>query len=224
MIDVVSATRLPEDRFWSESALGQSLRRLAFDLRLRPRISFENRRGLPEVYNAALAAPDCAPSVVFVHDDVWLDDHFFAARILDGLQAFDIIGLAGNRRCPPGHVGWGVIGESLAWDDLAHLTGIIAHGMHPCGPVSCFGAVPAECELLDGVLLAANAQALRDKAVRFDPQFDFHFYDLDFCRAARRAGLRLGTWPVAVTHQSGGAFGSPQWSQLLRAYQQKWGV
>ena len=223
MIDIVSATRCSEAGFWADSALGQSLRRLNFDGRLRPRVSFENRRGLSEVYNSALMAPDANDMLVFVHDDVWLEDLFLADRVAQGLRAYDVIGLAGNRRQSDQHVSWSYIGTDLVWDDLAHLSGIIAHGPQPFGPVNCFGAVPADCELLGGVLLAVNRRTLLARAVAFDPQFDFHFYDVDFCRTARRQGLRLGTWPISVTHQSGGAFGSAEWTARHERYVRKWG-
>lgn len=223
MIDIVSATRLPEAEFWANSALGQSLRRLSFDGRLRPRVSFENRRGLPDVFNSALTAADANGMLVFVHDDVWLDDFFLFNRISEGLRAYDVIGLAGNRRLPKHHVSWNYIDTHLTWDDLANLSGIIAHGLQPFGHIDCMGSVPADCELLDGVLMAANRHALLEKSVRFDPRFDFHFYDIDFCRTARQQGLRLGTWPIAVTHQSDGAFGDAHWRQLYEVYVQKWG-
>jgi GT2 family glycosyltransferase len=45
---------------------------------------------------------------------------------------------------------------------------------------------------------------------------------MDFCRTARLAGLRLGTWPICLTHQSGGAFGSGRWNAQYRLYQRKW--
>ncbi|WP_341888257.1 glycosyltransferase [Variovorax sp. YR752] len=223
MIDIVSATRCSEAEFWADSALGQSLQRLQFDGRLRPRVSFENRRGLSEVYNSALTAPDANDMLVFVHDDVWLEDFFLADRVAQGLRAFDVIGLAGNRRQSEQHVSWNYIGTDLVWDDLAHLSGIIAHGQKPFSRIDCFGTVPADCELLDGVFLAANRRTLLAKAVAFDPQFDFHFYDIDFCRTARRQGLRLGTWPISVKHQSGGAFGSAEWARLYPLYAHKWG-
>jgi GT2 family glycosyltransferase len=58
--------------------------------------------------------------------------------------------------------------------------------------------------------------------VAFDTRFGFHFYDLDFCRTARAQGLRLGTWPIAITHQSGGAFADPRWQSGLQIYLDKW--
>ena len=74
--------------------------------------------------------------------------------------------------------------------------------------MTSYGVIPAACELLDGVFISAKKSVLQANGVTFDPQFDFHLYDLDFCRSAREQGLRIGTWPVLLTHQSGGAFGT----------------
>jgi len=129
---------------------------------------------------------------------------------------------AGNRRRVPGQPGWAFVDAKFSWDERANLSGSVGHGKTPFGAVSHFGPAPADCELLDGVLLAARADALRQSGVRFDERFAFHFYDLDFCRSLRQQGLRIGTWPLAVTHQSGGAFGTPAWQQAHRSYQDKW--
>ncbi len=222
MIEIVAATRFAEADFWKKSALGWSLRRLAYDSRLVARIAFDNRRGLPDVFNARIAAPDAAEHLVFVHDDVWIDDYFIAQRVAEGLDAFDVIGVAGNRRRVDGQPAWLFVDERLNWDDRSNLSGSVAHGVNPFGPVSSFGPAPVECELLDGVFIAARRSTLRQKGVSFDPRFDFHFYDMDFCRRARACGLRLGTWPICLTHQSGGAFGTPAWREKYAAYVDKW--
>lgn len=223
MIDIVSATRLSEIDFWNKSPLGISLRRLAHDRRLVARLTFANRRGLPEIYNTRISAGDSSDMLVFVHDDVWIDDYFLADRVIEGLRNYDVIGVAGNRRKVQHQPAWAFVDTKFTWDDRAHLTGSVAHGGHPFGPISYFGAVPADCELLDGVFLAANTATLKENKVFFDPRFEFHFYDMDFCRSARQCGLRLGTWPICLTHQSGGAFGTQPWKQKYRAYIEKWG-
>lgn len=223
MIEIIAATRLTEKDFWSRSALGISLRRLALDTRMIARIAYSNRRGLPEIYNERIAAADAESVLVFIHDDVWIDDFFFGDRILDGLQAFDVIGVAGNRRRIRDQPAWAFVDTRFTWDERANLSGCVAHGQHPFGKISYFGLVPCECELLDGVFLAAAKSVLANKGVAFDPRFDFHFYDMDFNRSARQRGLRLGTWPICLTHQSGGAFGPENWSVKYRAYLEKWG-
>jgi hypothetical protein len=223
MIEIISATRLTEDKFWSSSALGISLRRLAHDTRLFPHITFENKRGLPEIYNERINAPDGHDILVFVHDDVWLDDFFLAQRVLNGLDEFDIIGIAGNHRRLPNQPAWAFIDKKFTWDSRNNLSGSVAHGDIPFGgAVSYFGPAPAECELLDGVFIAAHKTVLKITNTLFDPRFKFHFYDLDFCRSARSNKLRLGTWPICLTHQSGGAFGSPDWIENYDLYMEKW--
>ncbi len=223
MIEIISATRHSERNFWEASALGQSLRRLSQDPRLVPNVTFSNKRGLPEIFNARITAADGGELLLFIHDDVWLDDFYLADRVIEGCKAYDIIGLAGNRRRLPGQPAWAFTDAKFTWDAETNLSGGVAHGPTPFGAVSFFGAAPAECELLDGVFLAASKATLSSRGVRFDPRFDFHFYDLDFCRAAREKGLRLGTWPICLTHQSGGAFGSPKWLEKYRTYLEKWG-
>lgn len=223
MIEIISATRLSERDFWNESALGISLRRLEHDSRLVPRLAFSNRRGLPEIYNERISAGDANDILVFIHDDVWIDDYFLVDRAIEGLRTYDVIGVAGNRRKVPHQPAWAFLDCSFTWDDSANLSGAIAHGETPFGPISFFGATPVDCELLDGVFLAAKKSALKSNGVFFDPRFDFHLYDMDFCRSARQCGLRLGTWPICLTHQSGGAFGTKQWAEKYRAYIEKWG-
>lgn len=222
MIEIVSATRLSEELFWKSSALGISLRRLARDRLLRSHIVFENSQGLPQIYNARLVAAQAADVIVFIHDDVWIDDYFFSTRVADAMQRFDVVGVAGNRRLTPSQPGWPFCDEFFTRDDESNLSGSVAHAKGPFGPIAFFGATPAPCELLDGVLLAVNASAMRRRDVQFDPRFDFHFYDLDFCRSARCAGLNVGTWPIAITHQSAGAFRSQAWERKYREYQAKW--
>lgn len=225
MIEIIGATRLSESDFWSKSALGLSLRRLAYDARLVAHVVFANQRCLPDIFNARISAPDSRDLFVFMHDDVWIDDYFLADRVIEGLQKYDVIGVAGNRRRATYQPNWAwvSVGNGFARDDQANLSGSIAHGPQPFGPVSCFGPGPADCELLDGVFLAAKKSALLDKGLRFDPRFAFHFYDMDFCRCARQSGLRLGTWPICLTHQSSGAF-DKAWRDTFRAYAEKWGA
>lgn len=225
IVEIVSATRMSGGDFWNRSPLGWSLRRLSYDTRVTSRIAVENKQGLSDIYNERIDAADHHDILVFMHDDVWIDDIFLADRLLDGLAEYDVIGVAGNRRRVPNQPAWAFLDrvDGHFVRDLDNISGAVAHGDNPLhGMVAGFGEAPAECELLDGLFLAAKASTLRERQVRFDPQFDFHFYDMDFCRSARAAGLRLGTWPIGLTHRSGGAFGSEQWTEKYRAYLAKW--
>jgi predicted O-linked N-acetylglucosamine transferase (SPINDLY family) len=222
-VTVVSATKLSEQAFWSQSALGQSMRQqMDRDPRLSVSVAFENQTGLSELFNRAIEQAADDALLVFIHDDVWIDEPFFVSAVLAGLAQFDVIGVAGNRRVLPQQPAWPFTNLQFTWDDKSHLSGRVAHSMAPHGQASTYGACPARCRLLDGVFMAARKQTLQDKLVRFDPQFDFHFYDLDFCRSVHAAGLTMGTWPVDLTHQSGGTFGSPRWLAMYERYKDKW--
>jgi GT2 family glycosyltransferase len=213
---------LPRRDFPEKSALGISIQRILPDDRVATWVAFENRRGLPEVFNARIAAAK-SDAVVFVHDDVWIEDYYLLERVIEGLKAFDVIGVAGNRRRVKNQPTWAHVDDDFTRDEPANLSGRVSHGPYPMGPVTLFGEAPAQCELLDGVFLAARRSALLANDVLFDPKFDFHFYDMDFCRTARAKGLRLGTWPICLTHQSAGnAFGGPSWIEKRNIYREKW--
>jgi GT2 family glycosyltransferase len=222
MIDVVSATRLSAAEFDARAPLALSLRRLDRDPRLTRRIAFDNQFGLPEIYNRAVEANDGGDILVFVHDDVWLEDFYFSDRVLEGLKVFDVIGVAGNTRRLPGQDSWARSRDDSRLD-LPHLRGAIAHGEGPLGKVGFYGPIVGEVELLDGVFLAARRDVLLKNGIRFDRRFAFHFYDLDFCRTARSKGLRLGTWPISMTHRSTGSPNSSAWVEGRTAYFAKWG-
>jgi protein O-GlcNAc transferase len=222
-VEVVSATRYSENDFWNKSALGLSLKRhLKQDARLSAKISYENTRGLSEVFNEAIDRADLDTTLVFIHDDVWIDEANFTDVIAQGLERFDIIGVAGNKRRIPNQPAWAFVDIQFTWDGKENLSGQIAHSKNAFGAVEFFGDAPAACELLDGVFLAAKKSSLDKNAVRFDKQFDFHFYDLDFCRTAKQAGLTLGTWLVGLTHQSAGNFGTQHWVEKFKSYLNKW--
>lgn len=223
-IRVVCATRKEREEFYSATALGKSLslyRPPAVELRLFP----GNTLGLSAVYNTAIEESAGEQEILlFVHDDLHLCDFHWAGRLREGLAAFDIVGLAGNRRRVPGQPGWGMTDEKLTAEQRGNLSGIVAHGKgFPAETVNVFGPPGQRVALLDGLFLAVRSRTLQSKSLRFDERFDFHFYDLDFCREAEQAGLAMGTWPIAVVHESRGGYVSDSWRQGYERYLEKWG-
>ncbi len=95
------------------------------------------------------------------------------------------------------------------------------HAGSGAGKLDTFGPTPATVKLLDGVFIAARADSLKQAAVRFDPRFKYHFYDLDFCRQCEAAGLTMGTWPIAISHGSYGSWGD-SWRKARNIYLDKW--
>jgi GT2 family glycosyltransferase len=222
-VRVVCATRASQQDFLQKSALGRSLvaHRQAnpVDVLLFP----ENSQGLPTLYNQAIDQAKDKPAIlVFVHDDVHLCDFVWSERIAEAVRVFDVVGLAGNTRRVPHQPAWAFVDDKFTWDQQRNLSGIVGHGTRfPC-EITHFGAPRQACKLLDGLLLAADSEVLIESGVRFDEQFKFHFYDMDFCRQTELAGLTMGTWPLSVVHESGGAFGSPGWTEALGRYRNKY--
>lgn len=228
-IRFVTATRLDAAAFFASTALGKSLqfyrtfpRGQAIELRLFP----NNSESLSTCYNKAIEeAVDHPAILIFVHDDVYLNDFYWAQHLIDGLKAFDIVGLAGNRRRAPGQASWMFLDDAFHRDDDANLSGVIGHGQGfpDLIELSFYGAPGQEVKLLDGVFLAARSHALVRTKLRFDPRFQFHFYDLDFCRQAEIAGLRMGTWAISAIHASVGRLGVDAWREAYVAYLEKYG-
>jgi GT2 family glycosyltransferase len=222
-ITIVSATRFDKDRFYVESALGRTLAQTYPSYPTKAKIYFNNTLPLPICFNDAIAAAaDPEEVMVFVHDDVFIVDFFWIDKLLFGFQNFDVLGLAGNTRRLPRQPSWAFVDDKLTWDTPENLSGVVGHGQQfPC-QLSIYGQLGKLCKLLDGVLLAVKKSTLDAGNICFDERFDFHFYDLDFCRQVEMKNLRMGTIPLGIVHQSGGNFGSPQWRMGYERYLKKW--
>ena len=223
-IRFVIASRESRDGFFNSTAAGKFLQLYDFpfiELDLYP----ENSEGLPTAYNQSIEKAKSDPAIlVFTHDDIYLSDFYWADRVVNGLEHYDVIGVAGNKRRLPKQPAWPFVDDQFTWDDPSFLSGIVAHGFQfPHGALTFFGDSCQEVKLLDGVFLAVRSELLHSRDLRFDEQFDFHFYDMDFCRSAEEKDISMGTWAISLVHESGGSFGSPEWKRNKTQYFQKWG-
>lgn len=215
--------------------LGRCLRQFPKALRPRLYLMAGNRgpqcRGLPAIYNEAIdKLPDHGPAatadeeiVAFVHDDLFVHDWFLRIRLQEALRHFDVVGLAGEGQASAAQGNWYFDrGSDGRWQWAQRRpSGFLNHWDPTLVEPTTYGPTPRPCMVLDGVLLAARLAVLRRSGLRFDPQFRFHAYDIDFCRSALALGLTLGTWPIACTHGSGGSHDS-LWEQEVGRYQAKW--
>jgi GT2 family glycosyltransferase len=223
-IRLVCGTRAPYDDFVQKTALGRSLAVSRYRNPPQLLLFDNNRAGLSSIYNHAIQQAKDNPAIlVFIHDDIYLSDFFWMDRIREAVEKFDIVGLAGNVRRVPHQPGWMFVDPSFTRDEPRFFSGVVGHGKgFPCSDVSMYGPSGLECKLLDGLLLAADSGRLTEAGLGFDEQFAFHFYDMDFCRQAELKGLKMGTWPISVIHESGGAFGTPAWRDAYQRYLQKY--
>ena len=222
-IRVVCATKLSKDQFFTSSQTGRSL----FDLRktspVQVRLFEENAAGLSEAYNEAIEeAKDSSSVLVFMHDDVLINDFFWTQRIYAGLKEFDVVGIAGNTRRSIRQPGWIMTNLSGALDEFKYLSGAIGQGSKfPPQRLDVFGATGLQCKLMDGVFLATHSETLHASGLRFDPIFKFHFYDMDFCRSAEMLNLKMGTIPLSIVHASYGNT-DQSWLDTYQRYLEKW--
>lgn len=222
MIHFICATPLPNiEEFKKQSNLFdycKSIEKLAHKS-TSLNIVFNNRESLGKVYNNQIERlkHKTEDIVVFVHDDVIIED----INLLEKLEqsSFDIIGLAGTEILyfdPP------ILWHRCPYTPTSNLSGAVAHTDGKQIWQSSFGPFRKYCQVIDGLFIAVKLKRLIKAGVRFDEQFDFHFYDLDFCLTARVTGLFIGTEPIWVVHRGLGEWDKPEWYANQERFIKKW--
>jgi len=223
-VRIICATRVSENEFLSKTATGKSIKNFINVSRVEVRLYANNSTPLGILYNRAIDEVKDSPAIlVFMHDDIWLGDYFWTQRIRDGLNHWDIIGLAGNKRRVSGQPSWAYLNDKFQWDEAKNFSGAVGHGnVYPPKTLTSYGPVNQECKLMDGLFLGVKSETLLKTGLRFDERFKFHFYDLDFCRQAEQLNLKMGTIGLAVAHESDGSSNIEDWKSAYRDYLQKW--
>jgi tetratricopeptide (TPR) repeat protein len=189
--------------------------RAALEASLAPGFEFlaiGDARSLAEAYNRALAAAK-GEAVVFLHDDVEVVSPGLDALLASALARADVVGVAGTRRLAGPTLGWGGQAPMAGWLVHTDATGI----PWDFSLLALKGGLAGGMDALDGCFLAARTASAR--RIGFDEKtFDaFHFYDLDFCLRARRAGLAVAVdTDILVRHASRGSLGADWQSQAGR--------
>lgn len=225
-VKLVVATKESEEKFYTDTPTGISLRNLGTPVTLR--LFANNTQGLSTVYNSVIKeCIDDNSLIIFLHDDVTITDYYWVSRILEGLQHFDVVGIAGNKRIVPFSPGWSFIDTTFKYEDNQYLSGAWGHG-HTYPPEMIFDVGPPrqQVKLLDGLLLACYSDVLLKGQVYFDETFAFHYYDLDFCRTANQHNLKLGTIDLFVIHGKKNpslGYNDPECIEMYKLYIKKWG-
>ena len=122
-VRIVAATTKDEAGFKQSSMLGQSLCVFPNYVNLQINIFFNNhgkyRKGLSEIYNLFLRSEYKEEILLFVHDDVYLNDWHIVHRLNDAVQFFDVAGLAGNTNPDFNEPAW-----NLAWNRAKYPNGL----------------------------------------------------------------------------------------------------
>ena len=127
-VRVVVASQTNQADFFERTATGRSLNLYRFpfiDVRLFP----ENRAGLPKIYNSVIEeSVDDPCMLIFMHDDVHIIDYYWVDQLLAGLNRFEVVGIAGNKRRIPRQPSWLFLDTYRTQDRSENLSGVIGHG------------------------------------------------------------------------------------------------
>lgn len=163
----------------------------------------DNKEPLAKVYNQFLNTRFYKEKiVVFVHDDVMIEDMFIKSKLNDAMKTFDIVGVAGTLP----HIEirkpalWHIMGEKSGH------RGVVNHFVNGHFSATNFGDTPSRVLLMDGVFMAVNTEKVIEAGLRFDENnpSGFHFYDMNFSMDANLKKLKMGVYPIMLTHLSPG--------------------
>lgn len=203
------------------------------------KIFFNNDRGLSELYNSILDDTTYTNEydyIIFLHDDIWINDVFIFDKIDKLSENGDIIGVCGGKA-------WSTKGMNksmpIIWTRASQSKGMSGFMIH--APQASFykpqrdcfydnktffssgyGDSPSQVLTIDGCFMCFTKNAIA-KGVRFDNQFDFHFYDIDMCFSAYVKNIKITTAPILLSHESMGYSAlQPEFMEAQEKFLKKW--
>lgn len=186
-----------------KSSLVQSLNEMKDDVRLI--VNANNRTGLSEAYNRQLTPENLIKHdiVLFAHDDVYVDDLKLKGKLYTAVESmgYDLVGLAGASQIK--------VQKPCLWhlmSERGNQSGAVSHPIDNgrMMGVTSFGPWPQRCLIVDGLFIAVDLKRVLEVGWRFNEDYQFHHYDMSSCMDANRLKLKIGTYPIYVTHNSPG--------------------
>ena len=164
----------------------------------------QNKVGLGKAYNKFLSDNPIYDYVLFVHDDMWIDDAGFIFKLEEAHKEYDLIGLAGGINP--------ILKAPALWHLMCggfqggNLRGFAGH-YHSDGKttsITNFGPSPARVAVIDGAFMSLNVKRAVEVNWKFNENYTFHHYDLSSCLDANKKKLKLGVVPILTYHNSPG--------------------
>jgi GT2 family glycosyltransferase len=214
---IVVATPLSKENFELKSKIFMSLEKLKnnFDCE----IIYNNKTGLSKLYNSFLKEENTGKKIIFVHDDVLIEDLFLLEKLEDAFDSYDIIGLAGAKSCD-------LNSQIPAWHLMSKredFVGEVSHSDMKKFWTNSYGITPSRSLIIDGLFIAVNVKKLLETNTKFDEDFTFHHYDITFCLNANQNKLKIGVYPIKVTHYGlGDSMMSQEWRESALKFQKKY--
>jgi hypothetical protein len=163
-----------------------------------------NTDGLSKNYNQILNKYQSNYDyIVFIHDDVYVDDFNICDKLAKAHEQFDIVGLAGgiNPRITK-HALWHIMCGGF---NSGNLRGAVAHYINETQfYMTSFGVTPSRVTILDGLFLSVSTASAIKSKWKFNENYSFHHYDIASCIDANKKKLKLGVYPIWTIHKSPG--------------------
>jgi hypothetical protein len=213
--EYIIVTATPEDltEFNKNSQLALSLDKL--NIRKNSIVKSQNTQGLPSVYNSFITEENRQKYIIFIHDDVLIEDLFFEEKLQLAFEKYDIVGLAGSKKCDLNAPmsAWHLMSDRNDW------VGEVSHSKDKKCWTTVFGNTDSRALILDGLFIGVDVSKLLDTNTRFDENFSFHHYDISFCLRANSNKLKMGVYPIKVTHFGmGDSMNSPEWHESAKKF------
>jgi hypothetical protein len=203
---IVVATELNQQEFLEKSAIAISLDK--FGMTGTADIVYENKEGLSKLYNKYIIEENRGYKIIFVHDDVIIEDLFLFDKLDLAFEKFDVVGLAGAKQC-------NLATDVPAWHMMAQresFVGEVAHSHKGRQWTTVFGETPSRALVIDGLFIAVDVNKLLDTNTKFIEEFEFHHYDIAFCLKANENKVKIGVYPIKVVHFGlGDSMNTPEW-------------
>jgi hypothetical protein len=178
-------------------------------------ILYENKTGLTKLYNSFITQENADKKIIFIHDDVLIEDVFLFEKLDVAFEKYDIVGLAGTKKCD--------VTKPPAWHLMSERqdhVGEVAHSKDKVYWTTVFGPTDSRALIIDGLFMAVSVKKLLETNTRFDENFDFHHYDITFCLNANKNKLKIGVYPIKVTHFGlGDSMNTEEWLQSSLKFQ-----
>lgn len=214
---IVCATPLSLEDFNEKSQLGLFIDKFSFQKQ--STIITNNKEGLSKVYNSFITEENRNKNIIFVHDDVLIEDLFFAEKLEIAFEKFDIVGLAGSKTCDLNSI-------NPAWHQMCEkkdMVGEVSHAHNKNIWTSVYGPTNSRALILDGLFIAVNVARLLKTETFFDEDFDFHHYDIAFCLRANVNKLKMGVAPIRAVHFGlGDSMNTKEWRESAARFKLKY--
>ena len=170
-----------------------------------------NTEGLPKIYNKFLTEEYKNNFIIYVHDDVLVDDLFVFEKIQMAFEKYDIIGLAGAKTC-------NINSDMCAWHLMSNTDNYVGEVSHYSKDkkvwTTVFGPSDSRSLILDGLFIGVNVENIIEKQLKWDENFKFHHYDISFCLRANNLKIKAGVFPLRSVHYGlGDSMLSDEWKK-----------